>query len=133
MRLLSFMGLRPFVNEEQESCLFLHLFSYAYTFQVMGFMIIGYFLQYMSCFRRDRGFYYKVKSDRSYLTTELNVIYEHTCDTSLIFSFIVPSVLHLVGYLHAVVIFRSSDDDQLPVLMERVETLHYHINFLFQN
>ncbi|XP_018577167.1 uncharacterized protein LOC108915584 [Anoplophora glabripennis] len=120
MRLLSFMGLRPFMNEEQEPCFFLRLFSYIYTLQVMGFMIIGYFLQYMSCFRRDRGFYYKAKSNKSYLTNELNVIYEHTCDSSLIYSFIVPSALHLVGYLHAVVIFRSSDDDQLPVLMERV-------------
>ncbi|KAJ8920756.1 hypothetical protein NQ315_004896, partial [Exocentrus adspersus] len=120
MRLLSFMGLRPFTNVEQESHLFLQLLSYVYTCQVMGFMIIGYFLQYMSCFRRDRGFFYKEKHNNFYLSNELDTIYEHTCDGSLIFSFIIPSALHLLGYLHAVVIFRKSEDDQLPVLMERV-------------
>ncbi|KAJ8954413.1 hypothetical protein NQ318_011087, partial [Aromia moschata] len=120
MRLLSFMGLRPLLSEEHDTCKFLRVLSYAYTLQVIGFMVIGYFLQYMSCFRRDRGFYNKTRTTNLYIGQELKAIYEHTCDGSIIFSFVIPGILHFLGYLYAVVIIRSSDDDQLPVLMERV-------------
>lgn len=87
-------------------------------------MIVGYVLQYMACFRRDRGFRYKVlESDATPLfqsTVETKHVSEQMCEGSVLFSFIIPSLLHLIAYLHAVAVFRSSDDDQLPSLMERV-------------
>lgn len=80
----------------------------------------------MACFRRDRGFCCKAiensssgfvfKDERQ----EDPILCEEICQASILFSFIIPSVLHLIAYLHAVAVFRSSDDDQLPSLMERV-------------
>lgn len=123
LRMLSIMGLRPLTIEPPDRCSIIEVLSHYYTLQVILLMIVGYFLQYMACFRRDRGFRFK------FLETE-NVFYitnvrsdmeeEKVCEGPVLFSFIIPSVLHLIGYLHAVAVFRSTDDDQLPSLMERV-------------
>lgn len=114
------MGLRPLICDHFEPTCLWEVLSYAYTFQVVIFMIIGYILQYMACLRRDRGFCQRPSDHDVLLYSEMNDIYEATCDGSLIFTFIIPSCLHLVGYISAVIVFRSNDDDQLPVLMERV-------------
>lgn len=131
LRLLSIMGLRPLSLEPPERCSLLEIFSHYYTLQVIGLMIMGYVLQYMACFRRDRGFGYKLieKNSPLYQTTlEKERSYEQVCQGSVLFSFIIPNVLHLIAYLHAVAVFRSSDDDQLPSLMERVSNfLHFFI------
>ncbi|CAH1974567.1 unnamed protein product [Acanthoscelides obtectus] len=119
LRLLSFMGLRSLLNE-RESSFFLKVFNYFYTATAILFMIIGYILQYMSCFRRDRGFWYVITSDTRYTKTSVNAIFLETCEGSLIFTFVIPSILHFAAYLHAIYVFRSGDDEQLPVLMERV-------------
>lgn len=125
LRLLSIMGLRPLSLEPPDRCSLLEILSHYYTIQVIGFILLGYVLQYMACFRRDRGFGYKVLERESplfesELQSNLSMTYEKVCQGSILFSFIIPDVLHLIAYLHAVAVFRSSDDDQLPSLMERV-------------
>ncbi|RZC43109.1 uncharacterized protein BDFB_000804, partial [Asbolus verrucosus] len=120
LRLLSVVGLRPVIVNQQEPCFCFQLINFAYVMLLVALLLIGYFLQYMACFRRDRGFYYKIPNNEYLFQTDLTRNYETICHASILFSFIFPSVLHLSGYLHAVIIIRHSDDDQLPVLMERV-------------
>lgn len=84
-------------------------------------MIAGYLLQYMACFRRDRGFGYIILESGNTFTMERhNNLYEHICNDSVVFVYVVPQALHFMGYIWAFLIFRSSDDDQLPSLMETV-------------
>ncbi|VEN37905.1 unnamed protein product [Callosobruchus maculatus] len=113
------MGLRSLLNEREPSfCL--RVFNNFYTATAILFMLMGYVLQYMSCFRRDRGFWYVITSDTRYTKTSVNTIFMETCEGSLVFTFVIPSILHFTAYLHAIYVFRSGDDEQLPVLMERV-------------
>lgn len=119
------MGLRPLSLNPSDTCTCLDILSHYYTLQVIAFMVVGYFLEYMACFRRDRGFCCKaIKKSSDFpfenVREEDPILCEEICQASVLFSFIIPSVLHLIAYLHAVAVFRSSDDDQLPSLMERV-------------
>lgn len=119
LRLLCIVGLRPLSTHENQPCI--EFFSYYYTCQVIFFMIIGYILQYMSCFRRDRGFGIKhFNKSQHENSTVPDMVFDRICHGSLLFSYIIPHGLHLLGYMHALSTFRSSDDDQLPSLMERV-------------
>lgn len=128
LRLLSLMGLRPLIYEQHEPGCCTDVANFLYTSLVVLLMICGYVIQYMACFRRDRGFCQVRQQHQQQQYGELldaravNVtyVYEKTCDGSVLFTFITPSVLHLFGYIHAVMVFRGSDDDQLPILMERV-------------
>ncbi|KAK9888755.1 hypothetical protein WA026_000980 [Henosepilachna vigintioctopunctata] len=121
LRILSFMGLRPLVNIQENSPI-LELINCLYIVILIFFMVLGYILQYMSCFRRDRGFWYNIPHSNLYGTknNDEKAIQENICYGSTIFSFILPSSLHFVAYIHAIYTLRCSDDDQLPVLMERV-------------
>lgn len=126
LRLLSFIGLRPLSLHPGDTCTCLDILGHYYALQVIGFVIAGYVIQYMACFRRDRGFCCKAiqKSPSGFVfkdeRQEDPTLCEEICQASILFSFVIPSVLHLIAYLHAIAVFRSSDDDQLPSLMERV-------------
>ncbi|KRT79132.1 hypothetical protein AMK59_6415, partial [Oryctes borbonicus] len=119
LRLLSITGLRSFSNDQSESITFSDCCSYVYIFVLLLLMIMGYLLQYMACFRRDRGFGYIVL-ERGYRSERHNDLYEHICNDSILFSYAIPHILHFMGYVYAFFIFRSSGDDQLPSLMETV-------------
>lgn len=126
LRLLSLIGLRPLSLHPLDTCTCLDILSHYYAIQVIAFVIAGYIIQYMACFRRDRGFcckaVQKTPTDFAFRDErqEDPTLCEEICQASILFSFVIPSVLHLIAYLHAVAVFRSSDDDQLPSLMERV-------------
>nr|CAD7596386.1 unnamed protein product [Timema genevievae] len=108
LRILAVMGLRPLALDvsEQRSCVC--VLGYIHMMFVLALMCVGYVLQYMSCFRRDRGFYYKQHD------------HEHICYGSVVFSYIVPSCLHMAAYLYTLYIFRINENEQLQNLMERV-------------
>lgn len=128
-------GLRSLAVEEVETCTCWNLVSCLYTIQVIILMLIGYVLQYMACFRRDRGFCYTILSNdpSTALLRELDSEslqadvekHEQICHGSAVFSYIIPCFLHLCAYLYGIYIFRSSENDQLPSLMERVSNLVY--------
>lgn len=138
LRLLSVMGLRPLSVEPGDPSLCLEVCGWIYACQVIVLMLVGYVLQYMACFRRDRGFCYQVVnfhdmpilkaaghsvdlSNNGNMTLESEQIrYEQICHEPVMFTFIVPSALHFIAYLYAVFVLKSSDNDQLPSLMERV-------------
>ncbi|CAG9772046.1 unnamed protein product [Ceutorhynchus assimilis] len=125
MRFLSLMGLRPIIDDTNLRFMgkTLNLF---YNLQVILFLVTGYLLQYMSCFRRDRGFG-SMNSNLTASKLQMEALYEKTCSASMASCFIIPSLLHFTGYLYALIIFRRNDDDQLPVLIERVFLISSHV------
>ncbi|XP_023703335.1 uncharacterized protein LOC111862296 isoform X2 [Cryptotermes secundus] len=112
-RLLCIMGLRPSAVENAERCCILSCCGYKHLVLVLALMCVGYILQYMTCFRRDRGFDYKNES-----TVEVKD-HEFICYGNITFSYIVPSFLHFSAYLYALYLFRINENEQLQSLMER--------------
>ncbi|XP_066257199.1 uncharacterized protein GrlHz isoform X1 [Euwallacea similis] len=119
MRFLSLMGLRPIVGETLEQHFIAKLFNFLFNLAVIFFLIIGYLLQYLSCFRRDRGFG-TISPTNNSSRSQIKAIYYQTCNSSLISGLILPSLLHFAGYIYALYVFRKGDDNQLTVLIERV-------------
>lgn len=121
LKLMSLMSLRPLIIIQENNPLLECLNIFYITF-LMLLMIFGYFLQYMSCFRRDRGFCYVIENPNLFegVGVSEKIIQEKICYGSTVFSFVLPGVLHLIAYLHAIYVMRSSDDDQISLLMERV-------------
>ncbi|XP_049867848.1 uncharacterized protein LOC126368028 isoform X2 [Pectinophora gossypiella] len=118
LKLLTIMGLRPVVDASNSSKCAICL-SHFHSTQVAVFMCLGYILQYMACFRRDRGFCYKLVPLA--LTSSLEYeTYKEVCYGNVTFTYIGPSILHFVGFLYALYLFRISDNEQLQNLMERV-------------
>ncbi|GFG30173.1 hypothetical protein Cfor_10160 [Coptotermes formosanus] len=112
-RLLCVMGLRPSPIENTDHCVVLTCCGYVHLALVLVLMCVGYILQYMSCFRRDRGFDYKNQ-------TNVEAIgHEYICYGNTAFSYIVPSLLHLLAYIYALYLFRINENEQLQSLMER--------------
>lgn len=119
LKLLSFMGLRPVSMDVAHPSRFIICLSHIHSMQVAVFMFLGYILQYMACFRRDRGFCYNLVP----LARTSSIEYENyiqICYGSVTFSYIGPSILHFIGFLYALYLFRISDTEQLQNLMERV-------------
>ncbi|CAK1549880.1 unnamed protein product [Leptosia nina] len=118
LKLLTVMGLRP-VADNSNSSSYVIYFSHFHSAQVAVLMSLGYVLQYMACFRRDRGFCYKLVPLA--LTSSLEYdAYRQVCYGNVTFTYIGPSILHFVGFLYALYLFRISDNEQLQNLMERV-------------
>ncbi|KAH0564191.1 hypothetical protein KQX54_010093 [Cotesia glomerata] len=71
--------------------------------------------------RRDRGFCYKLLPVKYEVIENINraQAYEQICYGNAIFSYLIPSTLHLVAYLYTVYLFRIQENEQLPNLMER--------------
>ncbi|XP_041978163.1 nucleolar protein 10 [Aricia agestis] len=118
LKLLTIMGLRPVVDVPNSSRCMICL-SHFHSAQVAVLMCLGYVLQYMACFRRDRGLCYKLvplalQSSLDYDT------YKQVCYGNVVFTYIGPSVLHFTGFLYALYLFRVADNEQLQNLMERV-------------
>ncbi|XP_029159186.1 uncharacterized protein LOC114931378 isoform X2 [Nylanderia fulva] len=117
LRLLSVMGLRPTSSDDSDHFLRCSILANFHTLQVTIFICIGYVLQYMACFRRDRGFCYKVLVQEQNL---LSVSGEAPfCYGNVIFSYLIPSALHLIAYLYTIYLFRIKENEQLQNLMER--------------
>ncbi|XP_023290815.1 uncharacterized protein LOC105702128 isoform X3 [Orussus abietinus] len=121
LRLLGVMGLRPIGSDDSEHYSRYCILSNFHTCQVTVFMCLGYVLQYMACFRRDRGFCYilmPVEYETISNATKERT-YERICYGSIIFSYLIPSILHLVAYLYTIYLFRIKENEQLQNLMER--------------
>ncbi|OAD57877.1 hypothetical protein WN48_01415, partial [Eufriesea mexicana] len=119
LRLLGVMGLKPISSDDSQRCSCYCIFANLHTFQVTIFMCIGYILQYMACFRRDRGFCYKKMPLKFQITSNISKQEEVICFGNIVFSYLVPSILHLVAYLYTVYLFRIKENEQLQNLMER--------------
>ncbi|CAH0725785.1 unnamed protein product, partial [Brenthis ino] len=118
LKLLTVMGLRPVVDVSNSSRFAIFL-SHFHSAQVAVFMCLGYILQYMACFRRDRGFCYKLVPLALTSSYEYEA-YKQVCYGNIALTYVGPSVLHFIGFLYALYLFRISDNEQLQNLMERV-------------
>ncbi|CAH2104702.1 unnamed protein product [Euphydryas editha] len=118
LKILTIMGLRPVVDASNSSKLAI-CFSHFHSAQVAVFMCLGYILQYMACFRRDRGFCYKLIPLALTSSYEYDV-YKQVCYGNVAFTYVGPSVLHFLGFFYALYLFRIADNEQLQNLMERV-------------
>ncbi|KAK3914016.1 Adenine phosphoribosyltransferase [Frankliniella fusca] len=111
-RLLATMGLRPLTFEPTESrCL--SILGHLHLVQALVFMCMGYLLQ------RDRGFCYKAKPTFALSAADVVKSHEKVCYGSLMFSYVLPSLLHMAGYVYALWLFRIRQNEQLQNLMER--------------
>ncbi|XP_013133465.1 PREDICTED: nucleolar protein 10 [Papilio polytes] len=118
LKLLTIMGLRPVVDASNSSK-YAICFSHYHSAQVAVLMFLGYILQYMACFRRDRGFCYKLVPLAMTSSLEYDT-YKQICYGNVTLTYIGPSILHFIGFLYALYLFRISDNEQLQNLMERV-------------
>ncbi|CAH0404795.1 unnamed protein product [Chilo suppressalis] len=118
LKLLTIMGLRPVVDVSNSSKCAIFL-SHFHSAQIAVFMIAGYILQYMACFRRDRSFCYKLVPLALSSPLEYDT-YKQVCYGNVTLVYIGPSVLHFLGFAYALYLFRVSDNEQLQNLMERV-------------
>lgn len=122
LRLLAVMGLRPFTTDDPHVSKCISVLGYVHLFQVILFMIAGYVLQYMACFRRDRGFCYQTYP----LTLTLIKDHKKICYGSILFSYIIPSIIHFSAYLNALYTMRFKETERLESLMERTFLLSAH-------
>lgn len=78
-------------------------------------------IKYNYLFRRDRGFCYKKMPLKFQITPNISKqhLEEIICFGNIVFSYLVPSILHLVAYLYTVYLFRIKENEQLQNLMER--------------
>lgn len=125
LRLLGVAGLRPLSlrqSADSSPCSVSEILNRCYGLQAVMLCAVSYLLQYMACFRRDRGFCREVRYEGDkHGEADSAVACSEVCRTSVLFGFIIPSLLHFTAYIHAIIVFRTTDDDQLPSLVERVD------------
>ena len=110
LRLLSVIGLRSFGFDGPNTSKFICFLNYGHLIIVFIFIISGYVLQYMACFRRDQGF----SCSESYNLKNIT------------FGFVLPSILHFLGCAYALYLFRFKESEQFERLMERTFLLSAH-------
>ncbi|XP_055621557.1 uncharacterized protein LOC129765355 isoform X2 [Toxorhynchites rutilus septentrionalis] len=127
--ILGLAGLRPSTTEVGCCSLLGHLQS----IMVLALLVIGYVLQYLAGFRRDHGFQ---ELDHlhaiSHLSTASSTTRTDDADAGdsmktmmlntgkVMFIYVIPALLHFVGYVSAVYIYRFADHEKLQCLVERV-------------
>lgn len=108
------------------------------TLVVVTLLFIGYTLQFMTSFRRDRGIaktnFFATAANRNhsngYTAQFVSVQYYRpialVCET--VFVYIVPSILHFCGFATALYAFRVVDNEHLQNLVERVGIIARLVN-----
>uniref|UniRef100_A0A336M496 CSON004645 protein n=1 Tax=Culicoides sonorensis TaxID=179676 RepID=A0A336M496_CULSO len=116
--ILSFAGLKPMtIDSDWYSWL-----GHIQTFFILSFLILGYVLQFVTGFRRDRGFVAEVPSQYNDISEDFYYYqYRKYFETGeIVFTYIIPSLLHLSGFLAAIYVYRIADNELLQSLIERV-------------
>uniref|UniRef100_A0A1B0CRZ0 Gustatory receptor n=2 Tax=Lutzomyia longipalpis TaxID=7200 RepID=A0A1B0CRZ0_LUTLO len=118
IHVLGVAGLRP-RNIDSRDCL--TALGHIQSAIVFCFLITSYVLQFLCGFRRDRGFTAMVPSTSVWIhVRHLQRISEIT------FTYVVPSILHLFGYIAALTVFRVVTNEQFQSLIERVFIVNNH-------
>ncbi|XP_031630461.1 uncharacterized protein LOC116345334 isoform X2 [Contarinia nasturtii] len=125
--ILSLVGLRPITIDTSDLVAYL---GHIQTVFVVVILTTGYFIQYFSYFRRDRGFtnttYPPIEPPLQFSSPkQVTAYYGET-----IFVYGVSSILHFCGFLASTYVFRIADNEQLQNLVERVFILHNFPNKL---
>lgn len=116
------------------------------TLVVVTLLFIGYILQFMTSFRRDRGIansnFFSASNVNSsedlysaghkpFVTTQYYRPIALVGDT--VFVYVVPGILHFCGFSTALYAFRVVDNEHLQNLVERVGTYKYKLFCNFFN
>ncbi|XP_061401364.1 uncharacterized protein LOC133337116 [Musca vetustissima] len=120
MIILSLVGLNPISTDTTKCRSFL---SYFQCLSLVVVLIFGYFLQYLSSYRGDRGFSTNLKSlhltDENASLAELPDYNASQTIGELIFGYVIPFLLDLAGYVSAIICCKFIDQEQLQNLIER--------------
>ncbi|XP_065369809.1 uncharacterized protein GrlHz isoform X2 [Calliphora vicina] len=111
--ILSLVGLNPISTDTTKCRTYL---SYLQCCILVIVLVFGYFLQYLSAYRGDRGFSTNRKHEESIF--ESKNVSAYTIG-ELFFGFIIPCFLDIAGYISAVIICKFIDHEQLQNLIER--------------
>ncbi|XP_013113255.2 uncharacterized protein LOC106091318 isoform X1 [Stomoxys calcitrans] len=120
MMVLSLVGLNPVSTDITKCRSFL---SYFQCFTLIAVLVFGYFLQYLSSYRGDRGFSTNLKglhsSDDNASLTEPPDNGSTNTIGELVFGYVIPFTLDLAGYASAIICCKLIDQEQLQNLIER--------------
>ncbi|XP_046810885.1 uncharacterized protein LOC111679980 isoform X2 [Lucilia cuprina] len=111
--ILSLVGLNPISTDTTRCKAYL---SYLQCTILIIILLFGYFLQYLTAYRGDRGFSTNTKNVESIDDSKDDSAYTIG---ELLFGFIIPCSLDLAGYISAVIICKFIDHEQLQNLIER--------------
>ncbi|XP_065351596.1 uncharacterized protein GrlHz [Cloeon dipterum] len=114
LKLLAAVGLRPLACGTNRPTWCITSLGLVLLALMLALLLTGYTLQFLSCFRRDLG------PLREKNRNETNDWVDFCPMSQMIFSFAIPSFLHLCTYLYMLCMFRVREVEKLPHLMERV-------------
>ncbi|EFX72152.1 hypothetical protein DAPPUDRAFT_111071 [Daphnia pulex] len=125
-RLLGLLGLRPLLGDFNDQTLALSAINKIHLFLVTCFLIFGYVMQLLTCYR-DKGFSYinipgvdhVSQNVYQHLTKSLDTP-EVVCDGSLFLCYILPPLLHLGAFIQTIYLLRITDNEHLQTLFEKV-------------
>ncbi|XP_037820646.1 uncharacterized protein LOC119609783 isoform X3 [Lucilia sericata] len=124
--ILSLVGLNPISTDTTRCKAYL---SYLQCTILIIILLFGYFLQYLSAYRGDRGFSTNTKNVESIDESKDDSAYTIG---ELLFGFIIPCSLDLAGYVSAVIICKFIDHEQLQNLIERTFLMSMQPKKLFR-
>ncbi|XP_046636007.1 uncharacterized protein LOC124314721 isoform X2 [Daphnia pulicaria] len=126
-RLLGLLGLRPLLGDFNDQTLALSAINKIHLFLVTCFLIFGYVMQLLTCYRRDKGFSYIKIPGVDHVSQN---VYQHLtkspdtpevmCDGSLFLCYILPPLLHLGAFIQTIYLLRITDNEHLQTLFEKV-------------
>lgn len=123
--LLLTVGWKPWFDYPSSCCA--RAVNVIHPLVVVGFILIGYVIQYSSCFRRDSagtGIGIIPLTPAKPLNGSNGTVPEPPiypqCRAFLVSQYIIPDVLHSLAYVYSFYLLRFAQSEQLTVLMERV-------------
>lgn len=93
------------------------------TLLICVLLLIGYALQYLFKYRRDRGY------GRNGVNIDFNILFHE----GGWFVYIIPNLLHLIGYITSIIVFKIRDNEQFQCLIERVFIISCGSKILMMN
>lgn len=132
VHVLGLVGLRPMTVDAPDWSAWI---GHIQTLIVFVFLFIGYILEYLASFRRDRGTVSNITdivataagtSNQMILLLNNFGAYKPAIvigETTFVYA--IPSLIHLSGFLMAVYVYRVADNEYLQNLVERVFILHH--------
>lgn len=132
VQVLGLVGLRPMPVDAPDWSAWI---GHIQTLIVIVLLMIGYILEFLASFRRDRGTVSNITdiaappvgtSNQMYLLLNDFGAYKPAIvigETTFVYA--IPSLIHLSGFLMAVYVYRVADNEYLQNLVERVFILHH--------
>ncbi|XP_053643318.2 uncharacterized protein GrlHz isoform X1 [Cherax quadricarinatus] len=116
------LGYRSWIKDSADQCSCMKVFNFAYFIFFFLGLCIGPVLQYNICLKRDQGV-----GNEVLLISENLTSYDdgdsHWCSGSLVFVYIIPSMMFYLAYLVTCIILRLGESEHLQTLLERVYLL----------